>query len=146
MEKLNFDLKKEVYQLEINDKGDFIEFDLTDISLPEKFLNASDEILKIDKEYNKEAEEIRDSDLDEIEKTRKAINLEKEKCLEMRKIFDSFLGEGTCEKIFGTVDHYNQFFLLADALEPHFEKMNFNLKAAKKRLAQKYLQKNKDVI
>lgn len=146
MEKLNFDLKKEVYQLEINDKGDFIEFDLTDISLPEKFLNASDEILKIDKEYNKEAEEIRDSDLDEIEKIKKGINLEKEKCLEMRKIFDSFLGEGACEKIFGTVDHYNQFFELADALEPHFEKMNFNLTAAKKRLAQKYLQKNKDVI
>lgn len=146
MEKLNFDLKKEVYQLEVNDKGDFIEFDLTDIALPEKFLNASDELIKVDNEYKKEAEKIRDSEIDEVEKTRQAIKLEKEKCAEMRKIFDSFLGEGACEKIFGTVDHYNQFFELADALEPHFEKMNFNLKKAKKRLAAKYLEKNKDVI
>ena len=146
MEKLNLDLKKEVYQLEINDNGDFIEFDLTDISLPEKFLNASDNITKIDFEYNQEARKIEKSDLSETEKIRAIIKLEKEKTQEMRKIFDSFLGEGTCEKIFGTVDHYCQFVALIDALEPHFEKMNFNLKAARKKLADRYLDKNKEVI
>ena len=146
MEKLNLDLQKEIYQLEVNDKGDIIEFDLTDISLPEKFLNASDNIIKLDEEYQKECKKIANEEIDETEKTRLAIKLEKEKCEEMRKIFDSFLGEGACQKIFGNVDHYNQFIALSDALEPHFEKMNFNLQKAKKRLASKYLNKNKEVI
>lgn len=146
MEKLNLNLKKEVYQLEVNDKGDIIEFDLTDIALPEKFLNASEEITKIDIQYTLEANKIQKSDISDTEKIREGIKLEKQKCKEMRIIFDSFLGEGACEKIFGNVDHYEQFVALVDALQPHFEKMNFNLKEAKKRLAKKYLNDDKEVI
>lgn len=146
MEKLNFNLEKEVYRLEINDEGDFIEFDLTDITLPEKFLNASDNITKLDFEYSQEERKIQKSDLSETEKIKASIKLEKEKTQEMRKVFDSFLGEGTCEKIFGSVDHYYQFVALIEALEPHFEKMNFNVQKARKKLANKYLDKDKEVI
>ena len=61
-------------------------------------------------------------------------------------LFDSFLGEGACQKIFGNKDNYGQYALLMDALEPHFSKMELKLDKAKKKLASKYLQQNKDVI
>ena len=43
--------QEETYKLEVIDKGEYIEFDLTDISLPEKIMIASENIAKLDKEY-----------------------------------------------------------------------------------------------
>ena len=50
MEKLNLERNKEdFYILEVNEKGETIEFDLTDISLPEKIMKASENIGKLEK-------------------------------------------------------------------------------------------------
>ena len=49
MEKLNLQRDREdFYIIEVNEKGDTITFDLTDIGLPEKILKASDNIKKLD--------------------------------------------------------------------------------------------------
>ena len=147
MEKLVIERKKEdFYRLQINDTDDYIEFDLTDISLPERVLNAADNIAKMDSNYQKEREEIAKKYDDEAARIRKLIALEKEKSIAMRKEFDSFLGEGACQKIFGDTNYYGMYLQLFDALEPHFKKMEINLKKGKEKLAKKYLNEEKDVI
>ena len=147
MEKLIIERNREdFYRLQINDTDDYIEFDLTDISLPERVLNAADNIAKMDINYQKEKEEIAKKYEDEATRIRKLIALEREKSIAMRKEFDSFLGEGSCQKIFGDTNYYGMYLQLFDALEPHFKKMEINLKKGKEKLAKKYLSKEKDVI
>lgn len=147
MEKLVIERNREdFYRLQINDTDDYIEFDLTDISLPERVLNAADNIAKMDIDYQKEKEEIAKKYKDEATRIRKLITLEREKSIAMRKEFDSFLGEGACQKIFGDTNYYGMYLQLFDALEPHFKKMEINLKKGKEKLAKKYLNEEKDVI
>lgn len=147
MEKLVIERNREdFYRLQINDTDDYIEFDLTDISLPERVLNAADNIAKMDIDYQKEKEEIAKKYEDEATRIRKLIALEREKSIAMRKEFDSFLGEGACQKIFGDTNYYGMYLQLFDTLEPHFKKMEINLKKGKEKLAKKYLNEEKDVI
>lgn len=147
MEKLVIERNKEdFYRLQINDTNDYIEFDLTDISLPERVMNAADNIAKLDAEYQKEKENIVNICENEEEKVRKLIRLEKEKSLAMRKEFDSFLGDGSCQKIFGDANYYGMYLQLFNALEPHFKKMQIKLKKGKEKLAKKYLNNDGDTI
>lgn len=147
MEKLVIERNREdFYRLQINDTEDYIEFDLTDISLPERVMNAADNIAKMDIDYQREKQEIINNNQDEEQRIRKLINLEKEKSLAMRKEFDSFLGEGSCQKIFGNANYYGMYLQLFEALEPHFKKMEIKLKKGKEKLAKKYLNNDSDVI
>ena len=147
MEKLEIKRNREdFFWLQINDTNDYIEFDLTDISLPERVMNAADNIAKMDIDYQREKQEIINNNQDEEQRIRKLINLEKEKSLAMRKEFDSFLGEGSCQKIFGNANYYGMYLQLFEALEPHFKKMEIKLKKGKEKLAKKYLNDKKDVL
>lgn len=134
MEKLVLEKDNEaIYRLEVNDKGEYIEFDLADMNLPKKILDASERLSKIDDEFKQKAEEA-DKIEDSIEKIKTQINLENEYAQEMRKTFDSFLGEGACQKIFGDKERYGQYMRLMNALQPHFEKMHLDIQKAKKRI------------
>lgn len=146
MEKLV--LKKEdTYKLQVNDEGEYIEFDLTDLSLPERIMSASENIVRIDEEYNIEMSNIENKfQNDDVAMIKAIIQLEKNKCLQLRREFDSFLGEGACQKIFGNTNRYGMFYDLFDALEPHFAKMEINIKKAKSRLVQKFAPKRNDVM
>ena len=147
MEKLNLQRDREdFYMIEVNEKGDTITFDLTDIGLPEKILKASDNIKKLDEEFKENALKLKDENLDELELTRKYIKMEKEMCLKMRKEFDSFMGDGACDKIFGDSNYYGMFWQLFDALDPHFKKMKIKSQKAKRKLVDKYLSVEKDVM
>ena len=147
MEKLVIERNREdFYRLQINDTEDYIELDLTDISLPERVMNAADNIAKMDSDYQREKQEIINNNQNEEQRVRKLINLEKEKSLAMRKEFDSFLGEGSCQKIFGNANYYGMYLQLFEALEPHFKKMEIKLKKGKEKLAKKYLNNDSDVI
>lgn len=138
--------REDFYKLQINDTDDYIEFDLTDIGLPERILNASNNIFKMDKDYQEKMKEIVEKNATDEEKLIEKLKLEKEKCLAMRKEFDSFLGEGACQKIFGDTNYYGMYLQLFDALEPHFKKMEIKLKKGKEILANKYLNNTKDVL
>ena len=138
--------REDFYRLQINDTDDYIEFDLADIGLPERILNASDNIFKIDEDYQKQLKEIEENCTEEVDKLRKKTKLDKEKSLAMREEFDSFLGEGACQKIFGDANYYCMYLQLFDALEPHFKKMEIKLKKGKEILANKYLNNTKDVL
>lgn len=144
MEKLNLKRNKEdFYILEVNDNGDTIEFDLTDINLPNKILKASEIICNLDKEYQEKKNTLETNIGKDKETILKEIyEMEIEKCEQMRKAFDSFLGENACQKIFGDTNYYGMFLQLFDALEPHFKKMELKINIAKEKLANKYILNN----
>ncbi len=146
MEKLRLD-SDDTYKLEVNDKGEYIEFDLTDIGLPEKIIEASDRIRKIDEQYRQQVLDISEKyKYDQVKMTRELITLEKEKCIQLRKEFDSFLGAGSCQKIFGDKNKYGMFENLLFALEEHYPKMQIKLDKAKEKLVNKYMPQNEEVM
>ncbi len=139
--------KEDTYKLQVNDQGEYIEFDLTDLGLPERIMNASENIAKINQEYLSEIAKLEKKYKDdEINMTKAIIQLERNKCLQMREEFDSFLGEGACQKIFGNKNRYGMFEDLFDSLEPHFAKMEINIRKAKEKLVKKYLPNKSDVM
>lgn len=138
--------RSDFYILEVNDKGDTIQFDLTDISLPEKILKASEELKNIDEDYKNNILQIDKEEISKEEKARKVIEIDKNFSIKSRKIMDSFLGEGACQKIFGDANYYGMYIELFEQLEPHFDKMIIKSKKAKTRLAEKYLPKKNGVM
>jgi hypothetical protein len=145
MEKLNFQRNREdFYILEVNEKGETIEFDLTDINLPDKILKASENVGKLDKEYMEKIKEVPKDN--EEEYIKKMLELQKEMFSKMRKEMDSFMGDGACKKIFGEAEYYGMFLDLMEQLEPHFDKMIIKADVAKKRLVEKYMPSKSDVI
>ena len=147
MEKLNLNLRNEedFYKLELPD-GSIIEFDLTDIGLAERIMNSSDELEKMAMEEDKEIAEITENEKDPIKQARRLIELSSRADRKKRELFDSFLGVGTCDKLFGARKNEEQYFRLLEALEPHFEKMNVQIRKAKIKLADRYLPKDEDVM
>lgn len=138
--------RSDFYILEVNDKGDTIQFDLTDISLPEKILKASEELKVINDEYAKKILELDKEEISKEEKARKIIEIDKNFSIKSRKIMDSFLGEGACQKIFGDANYYGMYIELFEQLEPHFEKMVIKSQKAKQRLIEKYKPQKSDVM
>ncbi len=148
MEKLVLEKNMEdYYVLTINDEGDEIEFDLTDMGLIEKIMNAGDNVEKYGKEYSEREKAIlENTGLSDEERVRQLIELDDEHDKKMRKLFDSFLTEGACDKIFGDKKSVGQYNKLLEALEPHFKKMKIQREKAQQRLVNKYLDKKSDVI
>lgn len=148
MEKLVLEKNMEdYYVLTINDEGDEIEFDLTDMGLIEKIMNAGDNVENYGKEYTKREKEIlENTKLSDEQMVRELIKLDDEHDKKMRELFDSFLGKGTCDKIFKDKKSNEQYNKLLEALEPHFKKMKIQKKKIQQRLVNKYLDKKSDVI
>ena len=138
--------RSDFYILEVNDKGDTIQFDLTDISLPEKILKASEELKNIDDDYKNNILQIDKEEMSKEEKARKVIEIDKNFSIKSRKIMDSFLGDGACQKIFGNANYYGMYVELFEQLEPHFDKMIIKSQKAKQRLVEKYKPKKSDVM
>ncbi len=138
--------RSDFYILEVNDKGDTIQFDLTDISLPEKILKASEELKVINDEYVKKVLELDKEEISKEEKARKIIEIDRDFSTNARKTFDGFMGEGACQKIFGDANYYGMYIELFDQLEPHFDKMIIKSQKAKQRLVEKYKPKKSDVM
>lgn len=149
MEKLN--LKKEqIYEIEVNDKGETIVFHIDDIELPFKwndaFLecqnmlkNLKRQIKVIEKKENKPHGLLTTQD----EEGRK---LYKKTFAQMRQIMDSVIGEGGCQKIFGDNNYLSMFNDLFDALQPHFEKMGLSMGASVEAIEKKYGNSDSDVL
>lgn len=133
--------REDLYILEVNDKGETIEFDLTDINLPAKMIKCSENLEKKDKEYHQKILELENQNLSNEEKAKKIIEIDEEYCKTMREDFDGFLGEGACQKIFGDRNTYGMYLKLFEQLEPHFEKMIIKSKKAQQRLIDKYMPK-----
>ncbi len=137
MEKLRVE-KDNVYKIEVNDKGECIEFDLLDIELPIKLINASEELKKQKKFYKEKIEKLKNENLNPAEDMLKQYEIDKEFCQTMRDVLDSFLGENACQKIFGDTNRIGMFDDFFAQLEPHLDKIIINVEQIKKDLIEKY--------
>lgn len=149
MEKIRVE-KKNIYTIEVNDSGDTIEFDLEDIGLNFKLLRTLKEIDRI-QDYMKKELYIIDKRQDVkgkyISKNEEDTLRLWDKCFkDMRNAMDMFLGEGACQKIFGDRNYIEMFDDLMDQLKPHLEKMKISYDDIKKRIENKYSNKNEKVI
>ena len=143
MESLRIE-RKDIYTIEVNDKGETIEFDLVDIELPFKCDRAFSEVDRIKSELKaklviidkKQDHKLKNRVLTANEEAR--INAYKAAYTDMRSAMDIFLGEGACQKIFGDRNYLDMFSDLAEALAPHLEKMEISTDGIKKRIEEKY--------
>lgn len=150
---------KDLYVIEVNDKGECIEFDLSDIGLHIKCYECLEKIKKIEQEMivkEKELNEKLQVDKDPFSETNKQlIRLEQETFYKMREAMDGFLGQGACQKIFGDRNYYEMFDDLFKEFnrkrkelggKSHFDKMGFKSNNINQRIMNKYNKNKKNVI
>lgn len=153
--------KENIYRIEVNDNGEYIEFDLSDVGLNFKLYEAIEKIQKVESETKLKEQELLKKIVDEgndevYTKNKKELaKLEFETFQKMRIIMDSFLGEGACQKIFGDYNGYDMFDLLLEELskprkelenKSHFDKMQLKSSDVKDKLMKKYAKNKKAVI
>ena len=151
MESLRIE-RKDIYTIEVNDKGETIEFDLVDVELPFKCEKAWAEYDKIAKDL--QAQLVIINKQEDRKQKGKLLTLKEEKTLEayrkafteMRVAMDGFLGEGACQKIFGDRNYLEMFNDLFDALKPHLEKMELTSRGIFERIKNKYGKKDDGVL
>lgn len=158
MEKLRIN-RKDIYTIEVNDKGDTIEFDLGDIELPYKFQRAVDKVRSI---QNKLKGKIAIIEKQQDKKDKNHILSKNEDAMlkvwkecfsEMRAAMDEFLGAGGCDKIFGETNYIDMFNDLFDAFNSkdenglsHLDKMKISREGMIDRIKQKYSVKGNNAI
>ena len=151
MESLRIE-RKDIYTIEVNDKGETIEFDLADVELPFKCEKAWAEQNKIAKDL--QAQLVIIGKQEDKKQNGKLLTMKEEKILEayrkafidMRVAMDGFLGEGACQKIFGDRNYLDMFNDLFEALKPHLEKMELTSKGIVERIKNKYGKKDDGVL
>ena len=144
--------KRDIYTIEVNDKGETIEFDLVDIELPFKADRAFREITRIENELaaklviidKKQDHPIKGTSMTANEEAR--LSAYKEAFLAMRVAMDGFLGDGACQKIFGDRNYLEMYNDLAEALAPHMEKMKLNTDGIINRIKEKYGKQDDGVL
>ncbi len=138
---------KDVYRIEVNDKGEFIEFDLKDVGSRLRLFEALDKIEEVQKEFNEKVEK----SMTEKEMT----ILENEMFAKMREAMDIFLGKNGCQKIFGDSNYYEMYADLLKELnrkrpelggKSHLDKMGMSAENIRKRIQEKYSKNQKKVI
>ena len=130
------------------DNNDFIELDIEDISLPFRCIEAlekRDEILKEAKQMQQEMQrKINKNNQEEV--TKEILEMWNQQYNKLREVFDLFLGEGTCNKIFGKKNYATMFDDLMDDLKHFLDELEMNFKKIKIKIKKKYAPKNKGVI
>ena len=151
MESLRIE-RKDIYAIEVNDKGETIELDLVDIELPFKCERAWAEVNRVAKELqaqlviiNKQEDSKQNGKL-MTQKEEKTIEAYRKAFKEMRVAMDGFLGEGACQKIFGDRNYLEMFNDLFEALKPHLEKMELTSNGIFERIKAKYGKKDDGVL
>lgn len=152
---------KDLFRIEVNDKGEYIEFDLSDVSLTFKCYEAIEKLEKIQKEASKKEIELLQQILKEdpedfnTEAKKEYAKLKHESCMAMRKAMDGFLGENACQKIFGDYNDFDMFDLLFEEFEKpreelngksYFDKIQIKSGDLDKRFMEKYNKNKKAVI
>lgn len=142
-----------------------IVFNLDDINLTAKVLefynNAQVEIGKIEKSQEEARAKLEASGVSELEDLKNVTqgnivtlpdNIKEFYQVQidgfntLRKLLDDFLGQGTCQKIFGDVNSYSMFESFINGLIPEFEKMGVKISNMKKQMYQKYKVDNGKVL
>lgn len=144
-----------LYLIEVNDEGDCIYFDISDIGLQAKLVECFDMVNKETDRFTKKEKELIQKIQNEPKKETKELYSEAEKeyikaqedfYKTCRKIMDKFLGENACQKIFGDANYPKMYIDLFEQLEPHFKEMGLKKEKMQKDLYKRYMTNNKKVI
>lgn len=143
---------KDVYTIEVNDNGDVIQFDITDIELPfrlersqkmaadaKKWLQAQQVIIAKKQDTAKKGDFM-------TAKERATLEAYRECFKKMRAAVDEFAGAGASDKIFGEQNYLEMFNDFMEQMEPHFEKMELQGLDIRKRIEEKYSAAAEDEI
>lgn len=143
---------KDAYIIEVNDNGDTIEFDTTDIELPfklERAYKAADAAAKWLKGQlviiSKKQDTAKKGDLMTV-KERATLEAYRECFKKMRAAIDEFAGAGASDKIFGDHNYLGMFDDFMTEMQPHLDKMELNNIDIRKKIEQKYSGKAEDEI
>lgn len=142
---------RNLYEIEVNDKGETIIFNMDDPELMLKFDNAMQKIKRI-QENMKAKELILSKQQDTPTKyllsknERESIENVVEAFKDMRDAMDDVLGKGGCQKIFGDSNYLTMYNDLFEELEPHFVKMKLNAEKFKEEIMKKYSEDEEDVL
>ena len=128
-----------VYKIEINDNGDCIELDLLDIELPIKFINAGKTLERETKIYNNKVKALENQYKDDVKTyLYKRLDVDRTYCKKMREMFDSWLGEGTSQKVFGSKNRIGMFDEFYNQLAPILNDIQLNFEQIKENLLKRY--------
>lgn len=135
---------KSAYIIEVNDKGDTIEFDITDIELPfklERSYRMAEEAQKWIKAQqvliSKKQDTTKKGDFLTI-KERAVLEANREFFKKMRAAIDEFAGPGASNKIFGDKNYLEMFNDFMEEMQPHLEKMELKGIDVRKKIEEKY--------
>lgn len=138
MDKIKID-NENVYKIEINDGGDYIELDLLDIELPIKFINAGKTLERETKIYNNKVKALENQYKDDVKTyLYKRLDVDRTYCKKMREMFDSWLGEGTSQKVFGSKNRIGMFDEFYNQLVPILNDIQLNFEQIKENLLKRY--------
>lgn len=143
--------RKDVYEIEVNDKGETIVFYMGDVTLPLRMNKAYEEIDKIQK-WMKAQIVVINKKKDYTEKgsamshnNKEIMKVYEKGFADMRKAMDVFLGDGGCQKVFGDSDYLEMYDDLWEELTrkqedglSHLDKMQLSTKAITQRIESKY--------
>ena len=153
--------KKDLFRIEVNDNSEYIEFDLSDVSLNFRCYEAIDKVNNIIKKATEKEKElinkIIEEDIEDYDtpNKREYAKLQNETFMQMREAMDYFLGENACQKIFGDYNNFDMFDLLIEEFEKpreeldgksYFDKMQITSNNIQERLMEKYKKNKKAVI
>lgn len=142
-----------IYRIIVNEKGEYVEFDVDDIGLRVRCYEAIEKVEKLQNETQKKIENLMNSD--EKDKEKQATFIENDMFKELRKIIDDFMGENACQKIFGNKNYYSMFNDLFRELskkrkelngKSHLDMMGIQAKTINEAIMKKYQKGKEDVI
>ena len=144
---ININNNEDVYRIKINGKDEYIEIDMLDMSLPYRVAQAS---LDLEKEYDAYEDKLmelcekhKDDKKEDVSFIIEEHDINLEFCQKARDIFDSFLGAGACQKIFGNKNRVAMFNVLMEQLKPIFKDIKFNKEETQKKIYNKWKPDNK---
>ena len=143
---------KTLYEIEVNDNGDTIAFDVTDIELPFK-LERAYKMATDAQNWLKGQQVIIAKKQDTAKKgdfmtTKERATLEafRECFKRMRAAIDEFAGAGASDKIFGDTNYLEMFNDFMEEMQPHLDKMELKNFDVKKKIEEKYSTAAEDEI
>lgn len=151
--------RKDIYEIEVNDRGETIVFEMGDITLPFRLNEAYGEIDRV-QEWLRQKLVVIEKQKDTRKKNsvltenQKAVIAAREQAFkDMRKAMDKFLGNGGCQKIFGESNYLEMFNDLFDALTQkdadgmsHLDRMKISSEDINRRIEEKYSRVQSQVI
>lgn len=143
---------KNSYVIEVNDNGDTISFDLTDIELPFK-LDRSYKMVSEAQQWlkgqmviiAKKQDTAKKGDIMTV-KERATLEAYKECFKKMRAAIDEFAGAGASDKIFGEQNYLEMFDDFMEEMRPHLDQMEIRNIDIRKKIEEKYSVNAEDEI